>query len=85
MYGTALAQTIDGARPADTAPPFEVTQGLITDVIFDTAPFQWNWQNRIGANADNPQTKTVYVSVINNTASGVGASTVSLTYLPLEI
>lgn len=85
LYGTSLSQTIDISRPTDTAPPFEVTQNLITDVVFDTSPFQWNWQNRIGANADNPQTKAIYVTVVNYGVSGVSASNMSVTYLPLEV
>jgi len=84
LYGTALSRTIDIARSTDTAPPFEVTSGLITDVIFDTSPFQWSWQNRIAANADSPQTSTIYVTVVNYGSGGLGATNVSLTYLPLE-
>ena len=84
LYGTALAQIIDVSRLTDTAPPFEVTSGLITDIAFDTSPFQWSWQNRIAANADAPQSKTVYITVINYGLTGLGATTGSLTFLPLE-
>ncbi len=86
LYGTALAQLIDSARGTDVPVPAEVSQNVITPgVIFDTAPFIWGWQNRIGANQDTPQTGTVYVTVINpdpvNIISGLA---IVITYLPLE-
>lgn len=84
VYGSALAQTIDSSRTTDTAPSFETTQNLITDVVFDTAPYQWSWQNRIGANADNPQTKNVYFTVVNPTASGLSSGIVTMTFVALE-
>lgn len=84
IYATALAQTIDIGRPSDTAPPFETTQGLISDVIMDTSPFQWNWADRGGANADNPQTKTIYVTVVNNGISAIGGSNCTITYVSQE-
>ena len=84
MYGTALAQTIDISRVTDAAPPFEVSQNIITDVVFDTAPFQWAFQNRVAANADSPQSKNIYFTVVNPTSSGLGASIVTLTYVALE-
>lgn len=84
LYGTSLAQTIDSSRVTDTAPSFEITQGLITDVVFDTAPYQWNWQNRIAANADNPQSKTIYFTVINPTNAGLGGTIVTVTFVALE-
>jgi hypothetical protein len=84
MYGTSLAQTIDLPRPTDSAPPFEVSQNIITDVVFDTAPFQWNWQNRVAANADSPQSKNIYFTIVNPSSSGIGASIVTLTYVALE-
>ena len=83
VYGSAVAQGGDVARITDAAPPFEISQNIITDVVFDTAPFQWNWQNRIAGNADNPQTPKIYITVINPTGVGVGANTISLTYVPL--
>jgi hypothetical protein len=83
LYGNTLAQVSDVARLTDTAPPFE-TNGMITDVVFDTLPYQWNWQNRIGANADSPQGLTIYVNVVNPSNVATGAATVAITYLPLE-
>lgn len=83
-YGTATAQLGDSPRATDTAVPFEVTANIITDVVFDTAPFIWNWQNRIGANADNPQTTNTYVTVVNPTTSSIGPTNVTFSFLPLE-
>lgn len=83
VYGTALAQAADVPRSTDSAPPFETSQNIITDVVFDTSPFQWNFQNRVAGNADNPQTPTIYVTVINPSAVGVGGNLVTLTYVPL--
>lgn len=84
MYGTAVSQAGDGPRATDTAPPFEVTVGLFTDIVFDTAPYQWTWQNRIAANGDSPQSKNIYVTVINPTESGLTPTNITITYLPLE-
>ena len=86
IYSTASAQASDRLRPSDSAPPFEVMPGLITDVVFDTAPYQWAWQNRIAANADDPTTPTIYITVGNPSPSqGVSATTVTISFLPLEI
>jgi hypothetical protein len=84
LYGSNLSRAVDIARLSDTAPPFEIN-GIITDVIFDTAPYQWNWQNRIAANADSPQSTTIYVTVVNpSPTTGTGLATASILYLPLE-
>ena len=83
LYGTALAQVSDVARLTDSAPPFEIN-GVITDVVFDTIPYQWNWQNRVGANADSPQSSTIYVNVVNPSSTATAAASIAITYLPLE-
>lgn len=83
IYGSSLAQAIDSPRASDTAPPFEITQGLVTDVILDTAPLQFNWQNRLFVNQDAPQKPIMYVTVVNPTLSAVTPS-ITITYLPLE-
>ena len=84
LYGNALAQVSDVARLTDNSPNFEIN-GVITDVVFDTLPYQWNWQNRIGANADSPQGTTIYVNVINPSASvATTTASIAITYLPLE-
>jgi hypothetical protein len=84
LYGTSLSQTIDIARATDTAPAFEVTMNMMTDVVFDTSPYLWSWQNRIVANADDPQTKFVYVTVINYGTSGISGTTVTINYVPTQ-
>lgn len=83
IYGDAATQAMDASRSTDSAPPFEVLPGLVTDVVFDTAPYQWNWQNRVFVNQDAPVTTSLYITVINNT-SGTVTPSVTLTYLPLE-
>ena len=84
MYGNLLAQVSDIARLTDYAPPFE-TNGIITDVVFDTSPYQWNWQNRIGANADNPQGLNIYITAVNpSPTTGTSLATIAFTFLPLE-
>jgi hypothetical protein len=83
IYGDPLSQAADVPRQSDTAPPFEVTQGLVTDVILDTTPSQFNWQNRLFVNQDAPQTANMYVTILNPTLSAV-TPTITVTYLPLE-
>lgn len=70
LYGNSSAQAQDLARAIDTPPPAGTLQNLISDLVLDTLPFQWFYQNRVGANADSPQTSTVYL-----TATNVGAAT----------
>jgi hypothetical protein len=60
LYGTALAQVSDLLRGVDVPPPAGTMQNLISDVALDTSPYQWAYQNRIGANADHPQTATTF-------------------------
>lgn len=84
LYSTAVAQSGDLPRATDTPPPFEVTSDIITDVVFDSPPYQWSWQNRVAANADNPQTSSLYITVINPTTTGLGATSITVTFLPLE-
>ncbi len=82
VYGDSVTQTSDLARATDVPPPFETTPGLITDVVMDTPPYQWNWQNRIGANASSPQTTQIFLTFV--AVSGISGATVTITYLPLE-
>jgi hypothetical protein len=85
VYSNSSAQSSDRVRITDAPVPFEVFPGIITDIVFDTAPYIWNWQNRIGANASSPQTTSIYVTVINpSQLTGVPAATISIQYLPLE-
>jgi hypothetical protein len=83
LYGTATTQAGDAGRGLDVAPPAGTTQNIITDVALDTAPFQWSYQDQVGANADNPQVPLAYLTVTNLSA-GSAAITVTLLYVPLE-
>lgn len=83
IYGTAFSQTADLSRAIDVPPPAGSTQNIITDVAMDTVPYAWNFQNRIGANGDNPQKPMAYVTV-TNLSGAVAAITVTLQYVPLE-
>ena len=83
IYGSASAMTTDSTRALDAPLAAELSNGLLSDVVLDTAPYQWAWQNRIGANSDNPQTNNLYVS-ITNLSSSTASPVVSVTFLPLE-
>jgi hypothetical protein len=83
LYGSAQAQAADAARATDAPLAAELLNNLITNVVFDTTPFSWQWQNRVGVNSNNPQTTAVYITVIN-TASAQAVIQITLTYLPLE-
>jgi hypothetical protein len=83
LYGSSLAQTLDGSRVLDAPVPAEVTSNLIADVALDTAPYVWPFQNIIGANSDSPQSTNVYVSVFNISTSASSIQ-VTLTYVALE-
>ena len=85
MYSNPTTQTQDIARPTDYAVNFDAIEGFITDVTFDTVPYSYEWQNRVGANADTPQTVNVYITVVNpSQTTGVNAATVTVIYVPLE-
>lgn len=85
MYSNTATQTQDIARPTDFAVTFDAIEGFITDVTFDTPPFSYEWQNRVGANADTPQTVNAYITVVNpSQIAGVNAGTVTVIYAPLE-
>lgn len=83
VYGDPATQTSDIGRQADNSPQYEVTPGLVSDVVFDTNPFTWNWQNRLFVNQDSPATTNLYITVFN-VSGGVITPSVTLTYLPLE-
>jgi hypothetical protein len=84
LYGTNAAQVADQTRSTDSPVPFEVYSGLATDIVFDTAPYVWSWQNRIGANSDSPQTTNGYVTIINPSSGNLSAGTVTIRFLALE-
>jgi hypothetical protein len=83
IYGTAVAQSNDSFRGLDVAPLPGTQQDLITDVVLDTSPFQWSWQNRVGSNADSPQNSIIYMTITNIDVSST-VLTVTLLYVPLE-
>lgn len=82
IYGSSMAMAIDASRPLDAPLAAELGNNMITDVAMDTAPFTWNWQNRIGANSDTPQTVNAYIAIRN---LGSTPNTVSLTITFLEL
>ncbi len=83
LYGTALAQSSDAYRGLDVPTPAGTVQNIICDVALDTAPFGWSFQDRVGANANSPQTSTIYVTLTNlDVTSDIITLTVS--YVPLE-
>jgi hypothetical protein len=65
LYGNATAQSNDAYRGIDVAPPAGTMQGIICDVMLDTSPLIWQFQDRIGSNSDTPNTSTVYITVTN--------------------
>lgn len=83
IYGSAIAQNLDAGRNLDEAPIPGTQQDLITDVVLDTNPYQWSWQNRIGHNSDNPQNAVAYITVTNIDVISE-AITITLIYAPLE-
>jgi hypothetical protein len=83
LYGSSVSQSIDSLRGIDSPVPAEVGQDIITDVVLDTAPYQWNWQDRVGANSSSPQTMTIYVTVLNPLALSE-VVTLTIKYLPLQ-
>lgn len=84
LYANASTQGADVVRLTDTAVAFEVVPAIFTDVVFDTPPYTWNWQNRIAANADSPQSLNIYVNVVNpSPTTGTSPGTITIVYLPL--
>ena len=82
LYGTSTAMAADAGRQKYAPPAAELANNIITDLVLDTAPYTWNWQNRIGANSDTPQTTNLYIAVTN--LSGPTMVQVNITLLPLE-
>jgi hypothetical protein len=83
FYGTASAQSADMGRGLDVPPPAGVMQNIIADVVLDTSPLLWSFQNRMGANADQPQQSVMYVTITNLDAIS-DPVTLTLQYVPLE-
>lgn len=83
VYGTAIAQTADLSRALDQPPPAGTAQNIITDIALDTAPLNWSFQNRVGANGDNPQVPSAYMTITNLSGAALPI-TVTLQYVPIE-
>ena len=83
IYGSAVAQAADFSRIAYDPLPAELGNNLVTDVVLDTAPYVWNWQNRTGANQDSPQAGIAYLTIFN-TGSIPQVLQISFVVLPLE-
>jgi hypothetical protein len=85
LYGTNVAQVVDIARSTDEPVPYEVFPGIITDVVLDSPPYQWSWQNQVGRNADAVTGTSIYATVVNPSSGGIGPGVVTVTYLPMEV
>jgi hypothetical protein len=83
IYGTQQAQIFDASRPTGNPVPPEISTNIITCVTFQS-PLSWGWQNRIGANQNDPQSVSIYCSVFNTVPTSGAAVTVTISYLPLE-
>lgn len=83
LYGSALGQAADVGRALDAPVPAEVFNDLITDLVLDTPPYDWSWQNRVGVNTDLPQDTHAFITVWN-TATVPAQIQITITYLPLE-
>ena len=82
LYGTAAAQSADSYRGLDIPLPAGTIQNVICDIVLDTSPFQWTFQDRVGANGDTPVSPTTYITV-TNLDSTTDAITVSFSYVPI--
>jgi hypothetical protein len=82
LYGTALAQTADLTRALDMPPPAGTGQNIISDVVIDTLPYEWTFQDRTGVNGDTPASSTIYVTVTNLSSATVPV-TVVIGFVPL--
>ena len=83
IYGSAIAQAADFGRAAYAPLAAELGNNMVTDVVLDTAPYVWNWQNRVGANSDSPQASIAYLTVFNR-GSNPQAVQIAFVVLPLE-
>lgn len=84
LYGTAAEQSADSYRGLDVAPPAGTAQNIICDVVLDTGPFNWTFQDRVGGNGDNPTTSKVYITITNLDVI-TDAITISLGYVPIVV
>ena len=82
LYGTALEQLADSYRGLDVPPPAGTIQNIICDVVLDTNPYQWSFQDRVGSNADTTPSSNVYITITNLDAA-TGVLTVNILYVPI--
>jgi hypothetical protein len=83
IYGTAIAQAADFSRAAYAPLAAELNNNMVTDVVLDTAPYVWYWQNRVGCNSQTPQANIAYLTVFNGGAAPQSIQ-ISFVVLPLE-
>jgi hypothetical protein len=81
LYGTKAGQTLDLPRPV-TQGPANTTISLILDVAL-LSSLSWQVLDCVGANADSPQSATIYIT-ITNLSTGTGAISASISYVPQE-
>lgn len=84
IYGSAVGQALDAVRVTDQPVAAETVQDLISNIVFDTSPYTWPFQNRIGANSDATQSTTIYITVYNPDPVNTVSPNITITYLPLE-
>ncbi len=82
IYGSRVAQLGDLYRGLDVTPPAGSTQNIITDVVLDTSPYTWTFQDRMGSNGESPVTARVYVTITNLDIT-TDNITVGISYVPL--
>jgi hypothetical protein len=80
LYGSSQIRSIDSFRAIDTPPDAGTNQGIICDLVLDTSPLIWNFQNLTGTNGDAPQTNVVYAA-ITNIGTGNTSIVVTLVYV----
>ena len=83
LYSTASAQTTDLSRPITQGAGFGTEQGIIGDMVLDTAPVVWQAIDMVGTNGNSPQTTTAYITVDNLGASS-SAINVGIVFVPLQ-
>ena len=83
IYGSAAAQAADFGRATYAPLAAELNNNIVTDIVFDTPPYVWYWQNRCGSNSDSPQANIAYLTVFN---TGVTPQNFQIAFvvLPLE-
>lgn len=83
MYGNSTAQSSDLSRGIDVAPPPGTIQGLVFDIVLDTSPYQWFFQNVVASNSSSPQATLMYLTITNVDVSS-NPITVTINYIIAE-